>query len=172
MSGKSDWNIVTNKKKNKSNKIDSSLINSNDPIISRRVEAQKKFEADKKEYKQIKYGQQKDPNQDWNYTTLSKTKPNQNVKLHIPYTQKYSTSVKENADGDVKIKKISKSMAKAIVDARVAKNWTQVQLARNSAVDTKTINEIEKGGGVYNSNIFNKLCKTLGVNIERKFDLV
>lgn len=63
-------------------------------------------------------------------------------------------------------------MAKLIVNARLAKQWTQIQLAHNSAVDTKTIGEIERGGCVYNANVFNKLCKTLGVNIERNIDLV
>lgn len=165
MTEQGGWQVVSNKK---SNKVIPIQTNIQDPIIARQREAQAKLEAEKLASKQIKYREQKDPNANWGYTTLSKTKP-------IPKAsqpQKEALAIKENPDGDVKIKKVSKSMAKAIIDARVAKQWTQIQLAHNSAVDTKTIGEIEKGGSVYNANVFNKLCKTLGVNVERNVDLV
>lgn len=166
MTEQGGWQIVSNKKSNK--KVNPVQTNSvQDPIIARQREAQSKLDAEKIALKQIKYGEQKDPNANWGYTTLSKTKP----KPKVSQPQREASAIKENADGDVKIKKVSKSMAKAIVDARLAKQWTQVQLAHNSAVDTKTIGEIERGGCVYNANVFNKLCKTLGVNVERNVDL-
>ena len=166
MSEPKNWKVIT--KKNKPNTIIPIINNSYDPIIVRQRELQTKLEAEKQESKQIKYGDQKNPDQDWNYITLNKTKPKQKVSL----LQREASAIKENVNGDIKIKKVSKSMAKAIVNARLAKQWTQIQLAHNSAVDTKTIGEIERSGCVYNANVFNKLCKTLGVNIERNIDLV
>lgn len=166
MTEQGGWQIVSNKKSKKVIPVQTNSIQ--DPIISRQREAQAKLDAEKQEYNTIKYGEQKDPNANWGYTTLSKTKP----KPKVSQPQRETSAIKENVDGDVKIKKVSKTMAKAIVDARVARQWTQIQLAHNSAVDTKTIGEIERGGGVYNANVFNKLCKTLGINIERNVDLV
>lgn len=167
MSKQTGWNLVSNKK-TKPNTIIPAQNNLQDPIIARQREAQTKLEAEKQESKQIKYVEQKNPDQDWNYISLNKTKPKPKVSL----LQREASAIKENVNGDVKIKKVSKSMAKAVVDARVARQWTQLQLAHNSALDTKTIGEIERGGCVYNANVFNKLCKTLGVNIERNIDLV
>jgi len=168
MSEQGNWQIVSNKKANPNKVIPVQTNIIQDPIIARRIETQTKLEAKKQESKQIKYGEQKDPNANWEYLTLSKTK----AKPKISQPQREASVIKEKADGDVKIKKVSKIMAKAIIDARMAKQWSQVQLAQNSAVDTKTIGEIERGVGIYNANIFNKLCKTLGVNIERNYDLV
>lgn len=188
MSGQEDWQVVSNKK-TKQNKISqvqnistppktyglsskvviqTNTSNSFDPIIARQREGRAKLDAEKQQSKQIKYGEQKDPTANWESTILTKSKP----KVKISQPQKGASAIKENPDGDVKIKKVSKSMAKAIIDSRLAKQWTQIQLAHNSAVDTKTIGEIERGGCVYNANVFNKLCKTLGVNVERNFDLI
>lgn len=166
MSGQG-WQTVSNiKNKQKINRVQEKSF---DPIIARQRDTQAKLEADKKEAMKIKHDGPKDPNQDWNYVTLSKTKPKQKVSL----PQGTPTSFKETEEGGiVKIKKVSKAMGKAVTDARIAKQWTQVQLAHNSTVDTKTINEIERGGGVYDSNIFNKISKALGVKIERNYDLV
>lgn len=160
------WKTVTINDKKKVIPIQEKL---SDPIIARRKETLAKQEADKEESKKIKYDEPKDPNQDWTYVTLSKTKPK--TKVSLP--QNTPKSFKETTEGDiVKIKKVSKAMAKAVTEARLAKQWTQVQLANNSTVDTKTINEIERGGGVYDSNVFNKISKALGVKIERNYDLV
>lgn len=167
MSRQEGWQVVSNTKSNAKKVIPVQTNIIQDPIIARQREALAKLEADKLASKQIKYGEQKDPNANWEYTTLSKTKP----KPKVSQPQREATAIKENLDGDVKIKKVSKSMAKAIMDARLAKQWTQIQLAHNSAIDTKTIGEIERGGCVYNANIFNKLCKTLGIKVERNVDL-
>lgn len=167
MSNQEKWEVVTNKKNKDSKKNIPTHINLNDPIISRQKEAITKFENEKISSKQIKYGEQQNPEQDWNYIKFNKPQ----IKPKIFHPQHIASSIKETGDGDIKIKKVSKLMAKAIVDARISKQWTQVQLARNSALDTKTIIEIERGGCVYNANVFNKLCKSLGIKIERNFDL-
>jgi ribosome-binding protein aMBF1 (putative translation factor) len=158
------WQTVTNKKKIKP--IQEQAF---DPIIARQKETQAKLEAEKLASKQIKYDGPKDNNQDWNYITLNKQKPIQ--KLSFP--QKTPTLIRENEEnGAIKIKKVSKTMAQNVTNARVAKQWSQIQLAHNAAVDTKTIGEIERGGCIYDSNVFNKICKALGVKIERNYDLV
>ena len=135
-----------------------------DPIPARQREAQAKIDSENSEKKQIKLPTQADPNQDWNYITISKNKPKPKVVL----AQRETSAFKTNQDGDiVQVKKVSPQMARAIVDARIAKKWNQVQLAHNSAVDVKIIGDIERGGCLYDANVFNKLCKTLGIQIER-----
>lgn len=164
-----EWKTVNNKKvkKDKTIIIPNEILR--DPIISRQKEAISKINAQNQNNNKIKYDGPKDPNQDWNNLILTKTKQ----KLNVSLPQKPSTSIKENTiTGDVSIKKVSKSMAKSIIDARLLKKWTQLQLAQNSTVDVKTINEIERSGCVYNANIFNKLCKALGVKIERNYDTI
>jgi ribosome-binding protein aMBF1 (putative translation factor) len=114
----------------------------------------------------IKYDDNKYVNQDWNYITLNKPLPKQK----FIQTQKPATSIKINDDGDIiKIKKVSSEMAKQIIDARIAKKWTQIDLAHNSTINIKTINNIEKGGCLYDADVFNKLCKILGIKIERNY---
>lgn len=108
--------------------------------------------------------------QDWNTITISKTqsKP-KNPHTHI---QNQSSSIKLDDSGEVvKIKRVSSQMSKAIIDARIAKKWSQVQLAQNACIDLKSLSEIERGGCVYDSNLFNKIAKTLGVKIDRNVDI-
>ena len=158
------WQTVSNDKK----KVKPIQEKSIDPIIARRKEADSKFDAAKEESMKIKYDEPKNPNQDWTYITMSKTKP----KPKVSTPQVAPLSFKETEEGGIKIKKVSKAMGKAVSDARIAKQWTQVQLAHNSTVDSKTINEIERCVAVYDSNVFNKISKALGVKIERNYDLV
>ncbi len=160
------WETVTHKKKVKPIQEQEPVF---DPIISRQKETQAKLEAEKLASKQIKYDEPKDPNQDWNYVTLTKPKPKQKISL----PQKTPSVIKDNQeDGIAKIKKVSKSMSQNVINARVAKQWSQIQLARNAAIDAKTIGEIERAGCIYDANVFNKIAKALGVKIERNYDLV
>lgn len=156
------WQTVTNKKIKTVKQEET--INKFDPIPARQREIQAKINDENKAKKQIKLPSQSDPNQDWNYITITKNKPKPKVVL----PQKEASAIKTNElDEVVQIKKVSPQMSKAIVDARVAKQWTQVQLAHNSALDVKTISEVERGGGLYVAEVFNKLSKALGVKIER-----
>jgi DNA-binding XRE family transcriptional regulator len=168
MSGQ-DWQTVSNKKKD----VKPIQEQKFDPIIARKNETQSKLEADKIASKQIKYDGPKDPNQDWNYITLTKPKSQSQSQSQSQFQQKAPTPIKENEDdGTIKIKKVSKTMGLNVTNARVAKKWSQIQLAHNAAVDSKTISEIERGGSIYDSNVFNKISKALGVKIERNYDLV
>ncbi len=153
------WQTVTY---NKPKKIKEEAKFNPIPAIQR--EAQAKINAENATKKLIKVAGQQDPNQDWNYITVNKNKPKPKVVL----PQRESSAIKTNESGDiVQVKKVSTQMAKSIVDARISKKWTQVQLAHNSAIDVKTIGEVERGGGLYDANIFNKLCKTLSIQVER-----
>ena len=157
------WQTVTNKKQKNVKEPEPVKF---DPIIARHQEAQAKINEEKQAKNTIKYLPQTNPNQDWNHITISK--PQQKQKISLP--QKEASAIKTNESGDiVQVKKVSPQMGKAICDARISKKWTQIQLAHNSTIDVKTIGEIEKGGGLYNANVFNKLCKTLGVIIDRNF---
>ena len=102
--------------------------------------------------------------QDWVDVKISK--PTQLPK----YIQKSrpASGVKVNVDGEItQIKKVSPQMTKTVMDARVGKKLTQIQLANISGVDAKIINEIERGGCIYNADVFNKISKALGIKIER-----
>lgn len=158
------WQTITyNKPKKEKNEKKNDVVRF-DPIPSRQREVQTKINADNLTKKQIQIPTQSNPNQDWNTITFTKPKPKQ--KIDLP--QREQSAVKTNQSGDiVQVKKISSQMAKAIIDARVVKKWNQVQLAHNSAIDVKTISEVERGGGLYDANVFNKLCKTLGIVVER-----
>ena len=158
------WQTVTNKK----NKVKQVQEQKFDPIIARQKETQAKLEADKIASKQIKYDGPKDLNQDWNYLTITKSKPKPKVSL----PQKPASVIKGNADdedGIVKIKKVSKNMAQNVTNARIAKQWSQIQLAHNAAVDAKLIGEIERGGCVYVAEHVNKIARALNVKIPREF---
>lgn len=160
------WQTVSNNKKQKVIKVQEKSF---DPIIARQKETRAKLDSDKQESIKIKYDGPRDLNQDWNYISIGKSKTKQPVSL----PSGTPTSFKETEEGGiVKIKKVSKAMSKAVTDARIAKKWTQVQLAHNSTVDSKIIGEIERGGSVYDSNVFNKITKALGVRIERNYDLL
>ena len=81
-----------------------------------------------------------------------------------------TSAIKINENDEItQVKKVSPQMTKSLIDARVGKKWTQIQLAHASGVDIKTLNEIERGGCIYNADIFNKLTKALGVKIERNY---
>ena len=157
------WHTVTNNKPKKVNTKQEESIKF-DPIPARQREAQAKINAENEKKKQIQVQTQLDPNQDWKPVTF--TKPQQKPKVVL--SQREASSIKINESGDiVQVKKVSQQMARSIIDARIAKQLTQVQLAHLSAVDVKTISEVERGGALYDANVFNKLCKTLGIMIER-----
>lgn len=159
------WQTVTNKKIKKVKAPEPVKF---DPIPSRQRETLNQIKAQEDAKKQIHYSDQVNNTQDWKTVTLTKTQP----KPKPVFTQKPASAIKlDNTDEVVKIKRVSAQMAKAVVDARIAKKWSQVQLAHNACIDVKTINEIEKPGTMYNADTFNKVAKALGVKIERNYDL-
>ena len=157
------WQTITSNKTKKNNQDEPVNF---DPIPARQREAQAKIAAALAAKKEMNLPIQSNPNQDWNNVTISK--PQQKQKVSLP--QREASAIKINESGDIiQIKKVSPQMARAVIDARIAKKWTQVQLSHNSTIDVKTISEIEKGKGLYDANVFNKLCKTFGITIERNY---
>jgi len=111
--------------------------------------------------------------QDWTTVVLKKNKSdkktsetNQNKQIN------HNNYKKQDNDDKIQIKKVSKQMAKQIIDSRVAKKMTQVNLAQQSCIDIKMIKEIENGSCIYNSDHINKISKVLGIKIERKLDII
>ncbi len=110
-----------------------------------------------------------------NWTPVILTNPNK-VKKNQPTTivdrkDSKQNTIKTNEEGDVVgVKKVSKAMANELVKARTSKNLTQVQLAKQCNLESKVVSENERGGCLYNAQVWNKLCKELGVKIERNVD--
>lgn len=110
-----------------------------------------------------------------NWTPVILSNPNK-VKNNQPTTIVDRRDIKQNtiktdAEGDViGVKKVSKTMANELVKARTSKNLTQIQLAKQCNLDSKVVGENERGGCLYNAQTWNKLCKELGVKIERNVD--
>lgn len=157
------WQTVTH---NKPKKVKQDTYNF-DPIPYRQKEQQ-----DKKIKNNANLNISNNPNQDWNYISINNGTNKQLTNKKFIKPQQTMSAVKTNESGDIiQIKKVSHQMAQSVINARIAKKWTQIQLAHNSTVDVKTISEVEKGGGLYNAEIFNKLSRTLGINIERNYIL-
>lgn len=75
---------------------------------------------------------------------------------------------KAASDDDVKkTKYVSKATSDAVRTARCEKKLTQKELAQKCNMDAAIINEIERGGGVYNAAHINKIQTILGVKIPR-----
>lgn len=111
--------------------------------------------------------------QDWTTVVLKKNKSdkkpsetNQNKQVN------QNNYKKQDNDDKIQIKRVSKQMARQIIDGRVAKKMTQINLAQQSCIDIKMIKEIENGLCVYNSDHINKISKVLGIKIERKLDII
>jgi putative transcription factor len=62
---------------------------------------------------------------------------------------------------------VNKTTSDAVRAARCEKKLTQKELAQKCNMDAAIINEIERGGGVYNAAHINKIQTILGVKIPR-----
>ena len=102
--------------------------------------------------------------QDWNFITITKSKstPKISTNQHLQNPTKI-----DKEDNIISVKKVSQQMAQSVIKARISKKMTQSDLAKATNIDSKTINDIEKGNCLYNANHFNKICNVFGVKIER-----
>jgi putative transcriptional regulator len=66
---------------------------------------------------------------------------------------------------------MTEKLRNCIREARVAKNWTQAELAEHIGVSRKTINTVENGVFVPSTILALKLAKTLGISVEDLFSL-
>lgn len=109
--------------------------------------------------------------QDWTPVTFNK-RPAANApvaKLASSASSLANVGVyKAASDDDVKkTKYVSKATSDAVKTARCEKKLTQKELAQKCSMDAAIINEVERGGGVYNAAHINKIQNVLGVKIPR-----
>jgi len=108
--------------------------------------------------------------QDWTTVTFNKSKP---VSTTTPTTTVNHTQPKIRLDAEgneiSNIKYVTKEMAKIITESRTSQKLTQKELATKCNMDSKIINEIERGGCVYVAEHVNKIARALNVKIPREF---
>ena len=110
--------------------------------------------------------------QDWTPVTFNKratTNANANATVATSSSSLANVGVyKAASDDDVKkTKYVSKATSDAVKTARCEKKLTQKELAQKCSMDAAIINEVERGGGVYNAAHINKIQTVLGVKIPR-----
>ena len=112
--------------------------------------------------------------QDWTPVTFNKratTNANTNANANAKPASSSLANVgvyKAASDDDVKkTKYVSKATSDAVKTARCEKKLTQKELAQKCSMDAAIINEVERGGGVYNAAHINKIQNVLGVKIPR-----
>ena len=107
--------------------------------------------------------------QDWTTVTFNKPKPVTTTTSNpVNHTQ---PKIKLDAEGNEisNIKYVTKEMAKIIIESRTSQKLTQKDLATKCNMDSKIINEIERGGCVYVAEHLNKIARALNVKIPREF---
>lgn len=105
--------------------------------------------------------------QDWEVITLKPKKPKVET-TQVARTQQASKPVKTDENDEViSVKKVTMAMAQIVIQSRVAKKMTQVDLGKACCLESKIINEIERGNCIYNAEHINKISKVLGVKIPR-----
>ena len=115
--------------------------------------------------------------QDWTTVTFNKrpsnatNATNATNAIHKPATTSSLANVgiyKAASDDDTKkTKYVGKATSDAIKVARCEKKMTQKELAQKCNLDAAIVNEVERGGGVYNAAHINKIQTVLGVKIPR-----
>ena len=109
--------------------------------------------------------------QDWTTVTFNKRPNTANAPMNKPAATTTSSLANVGvykADDDMKkTKYVSKVTSDAVRTARCEKKLTQKELAQKCNMDAAIINEVERGGGVYNAAHINKIQTVLGVKIPR-----
>ena len=72
-----------------------------------------------------------------------------------------------DSDEEIKYETVSHECALAVQNARLAKEWSQAQLAKAVNEKPSTIVDIENGHAKYNADTINRIEKALGVKIPR-----
>ena len=70
-------------------------------------------------------------------------------------------------DEEIKYEMISHEVSIAVQNARIAKEWSQAELAKKVNEKPTAIHDIENGSARYNANLLNRIEKVLGVKIPR-----
>jgi ribosome-binding protein aMBF1 (putative translation factor) len=109
--------------------------------------------------------------QDWNTVTFNKPKPVATATSTPGQVRHTQPKIKLDAEGNeiTNIKYVTKEMTKIIIESRTSQKLTQKDLATKCNMDSKIINEIERGGCVYVADHVNKIARALNVKIPRDF---
>jgi ribosome-binding protein aMBF1 (putative translation factor) len=111
--------------------------------------------------------------QDWTTVTFNKRPTiaaNTTTTTNKPNTSSLANVgvYKAASDDDTKkTKYVGKATSDAVKAARCEKKLTQKELAQKCNMDAAIVNEVERGGGVYNAAHINKIQSALGVKIPR-----
>ena len=109
--------------------------------------------------------------QDWTPVTFNKRSAPTPAAKPKPVATSSLANVgvyKAASDDDTKkTKYVSKAISDAVRTVRCEKKLTQKELAQKCNMDVAIINEVERGGGVYNAAHINKIQTALGVKIPR-----
>lgn len=73
----------------------------------------------------------------------------------------------EQETEDFKIERVPLELSKAIQQARVAKQWTQTELAKKLNVKAQVIQEYENGKAIPDGRFLAELNRVLGVKLTR-----
>ncbi|CAF0712233.1 unnamed protein product [Adineta steineri] len=79
-----------------------------------------------------------------------------------------NTAVLDRETEELHHDRVDKDVARAIQTARVAKEWTQADLARNVNEKQQIINEYEQSKAIPNQQVLSKLERALGVKLRGK----
>lgn len=94
--------------------------------------------------------------QQWEPVTLSKKRPAPQRKPHKP-----------DEEEDDKVARVSQELRMAVQRARLAKEMTQRDLAKQINEKASVVNDYESGRAVPTPNIISKLQRALGVKLPR-----
>ena len=103
--------------------------------------------------------------QDWNEVVLRK--PVEIEKGNINLNHKSNAQKMLEGDDIVAPPKTNKELKLAIQQARIAKKWSQKELATNMNTTAQIISQYENGKAVPNNAFLSKLEKKLGVKLPR-----
>jgi ribosome-binding protein aMBF1 (putative translation factor) len=107
--------------------------------------------------------------QDWTPVTFNKRSATPSLAKPVATASLANVGVYKAASDDdtKKTKYVSKATSDTIKVARCEKKLTQKELAQKCNLDAAIVNEVERGGGVYNAAHINKIQTVLGVKIPR-----
>ena len=113
-------------------------------------------------------------NQDWNEVIINGKKSKaQNIR-DGNYTAEYKHHVDRHAQKmdketeNFEHKKVSRTLAQSIQQARAGKRWTQKELAQHLNVKADIIAKYESGKAIPNNALLQKMSRVLGVTLSNK----
>jgi ribosome-binding protein aMBF1 (putative translation factor) len=106
--------------------------------------------------------------QDWNNIVFKKQQTTSNKQQSTVRVDRNNKLHKlENESESFEVQKVSLNLSKQIQQSRLAKKMTQKQLAQQSNISVKIINDYESGKAIPNNIIKMKIQKVLNVTFKK-----